>query len=339
MDWFEKLFGFQEKNAASIPEYFQINGSKLLSLANQRTFEMGSLDVISLEELRQMTTAFLQLDKRSQVSEMVGDVQKIHQDPQNHLALFQVASQCNLLEMVSPRVTPEAGITGYQYDRTQGPACALAAAAGTLYRNYLIPLHGQIGQTQDCQVDTLSALHQAFHPKKGEHLWKMMNGYALASASGLQHVSKVIAGTKYAPHERDKLLGQVRIGIQWKTEVTLGISDPPILVSQAYCSAMPVAYSGHSSKEWQDLAQLVLDAAYEATILAAVKNFIDHGQNKVYLTLLGGGAFGNDLDWILSAMQRAIFIAQWVGLDIVIVSYGRSNPSVKEMIARYNEQS
>ena len=49
--------------------------------------------------------------------------------PENAGALFQVASQLNLLEMTGPEVTPEDGVTIYQDDRTQGPACAIAAGA------------------------------------------------------------------------------------------------------------------------------------------------------------------------------------------------------------------
>lgn len=47
-------------------------------------------------------------------------------------SLFQVASQFNVLEMVSPNVGPEAGITIYENDHTQGPACAIACPAGAV---------------------------------------------------------------------------------------------------------------------------------------------------------------------------------------------------------------
>ena len=48
--------------------------------------------------------------------------------------MFQVASQFNVLEMVSPDVGPEAGVTGYQHDKTQGPACAMSCPAATVFR-------------------------------------------------------------------------------------------------------------------------------------------------------------------------------------------------------------
>ncbi len=47
-------------------------------------------------------------------------------------SLFQVASQFNVLEMVSPDVGPEAGVTIYENAHTQGPACAIACPAGTV---------------------------------------------------------------------------------------------------------------------------------------------------------------------------------------------------------------
>ncbi len=95
------------------------------------------------------------------VSTVVGDVGQLHRDPANRHALFQVASQFNLLEMTGPDVTPEDGVTRYAYDRTQGPACAIAAGAATVYRNYFVPVGGQIGQTQDRQIDCLKDIGTA----------------------------------------------------------------------------------------------------------------------------------------------------------------------------------
>jgi hypothetical protein len=88
---------------------------------------------------------------------VTGDVRQMHQSPENAGALFQVASQFNLMEMVSPTVTPEHGVTGDQHDRTQGPACAIAAGAATIYRNYFAPVGGSVGQTTQRQFDGLAA--------------------------------------------------------------------------------------------------------------------------------------------------------------------------------------
>jgi hypothetical protein len=85
----------------------------------------------------------------------------MHQSPENAGTLFQVASQFNLLEMVSPDVTPEHGVTRYQSDHTQGPACAIAAGAATIYRNYFAPIEGSQGQTATRQLDGLADLGAA----------------------------------------------------------------------------------------------------------------------------------------------------------------------------------
>lgn len=77
----------------------------------------------------------------------------MHIDSANARALFQVASQFNLLEMVSPNRTPEQGVGIYDFDLTQGPACAVAAGAGTIYRNYFVLVNGQIGQSTANQLD------------------------------------------------------------------------------------------------------------------------------------------------------------------------------------------
>ena len=61
----------------------------------------------------------------------------------------------------------------------------------------------------------------------------------------------------------------------------------------------------------------------------------NQGSNKVFLTLLGGGAFGNPTEWILDAIFRALMLVQDAGLDVVIVSYGSSNSGVQDLIACY----
>ena len=59
----------------------------------------------------------------------------------------EVASQFNCLEMVGPGTRPEDGVTIYAKDATQGPACALACPAATVFRNYFA-FGGQGGKNQ-----------------------------------------------------------------------------------------------------------------------------------------------------------------------------------------------
>lgn len=131
----------------------------------------------------------------------------------------------------------------------------------------------------------------------------------------------------------DALAGKLRIGIQRDVEVTDASSSPSPLVSQAFCSALPVAYGQVPQKYWGAFARLVLDAAYEATMLEAVLNARRGASNVVLLTTLGGGAFGNDPGWIFDAIKRAVKRVQGFDLDVRLVSYGQPSVEVRELVA------
>ena len=255
--WFENLTGFSEQSQQQVPKNIVVDGDVLTSKINGKSFICGTLEMPTLAELRHRV--FSERLKRGTISlrEVVDNVQELHRDESNKDALFQVASQFNLLEMTSPTTTPEKGVGIYEYDHTQGPACAIAAGAGTIYRNYFAKVNGQIGQTENLQIDCLADIGTALN-NSNDRLWIMSNGYALATESGLTEITERLKQS----HEEDidKLRQLLRIGIQWNTEVTL--ADAGHAVSQAYCSALPVAYSGHSSQLWKPFAQLVLDASY-----------------------------------------------------------------------------
>ena len=328
--WFEKLTGFPEKSAKQVREKLRVDGDFLKSTENGKAYKFGRLETPSLAELRHQVNSCDVPQGKLSVREIVADVQTLHAAPENASALFQVASQFNLLEMISPEVTPEDGVDKYKYDPTQGPACAIAAGAGTIYRNYFAEVNGQLGQSAHKQIDCLEDLGVALGNSEGQ-LWVMKNGYALASKAGLSTIENTLNSA--SEKDRDEMRKLLRVGIQWDTEVT--ITNTQQTVSQAYCSALPVAYSGHPSENWAKFAELILEATYEATICAGVLNYLKTGNNTVYLTLIGGGAFGNKAEWIIDALNRSLHLYKTVGLDVAIVSYGSSNNHVQDLIANF----
>lgn len=330
MNWFEKLTGFIEKSPNQVRENIKLQGHVLTSLKNDKQLTFGSLETPTLAELCERVHSSKYKSGKLSVREVVGDVQDLHDDESNAGSLFQVASQFNLLEMTSPEVTPESGIGRYQNDHTQGPACAIAAGAGTIYRNYFVEVNGQIGQSETNQIDCLTEMGRKLG-NDDNHLWEMKNGYVIASYCGLLEISNRLR--KSDETELDQLRKCLRIGLQWDTQVTL--SDLKHTVSQAYCSALPVAYSPHSSQLWSEFAQLILQASYEATICSAILNSVRTGNNKLYLTLLGGGAFGNESDWIIQAIQRSLSLYKHVDLDVAIVSFGSSNKDVCRLVNEF----
>ncbi|MEL6675262.1 MAG: hypothetical protein AAFR61_23845 [Bacteroidota bacterium] len=327
MMWFEELFGFAESFPKEVRDKFEWEGNTLTSKVNGKQFTCGTLEIPTLEALRKEIDLGNGGGKKLSLTEVVANVQSLHLAPENAQAMFQAASQFNLLEMIDPEVTPEEGVGIYQHDGTQGPACAIACGAGTVYRNYLVPMGDHIGQNTLSQVDCLDEIGKALG-NENESLWEMRNGYALASLNGLMDIQKQIESLDEAGYEA--LKGKLKIGIQWNTEVTLNGNGQ--LVSQAYCSALPVGYSQVMSSFWAPFAELVLEASYEATFYAALKNYQQTGQPKLYLTLVGGGVFGNAPEWIFSAIEKAAHKFAHTPLEVIMVSYGKSNEQFREFM-------
>jgi hypothetical protein len=317
MTWFENLTGCVGESPESVREHLFIDGQRLHSRLNGKSWLCGELETQTLAQLRQRVLNTKYDLAPISVRNVVGNVQHLHLNRANENAVFQVASQFNLLEMTSPRVTPECGVGIYEHDFTQGPACAIAAGAGTIYRNYFVDINGRIGQTADNQINCLSGIAKLLDNSK-QRLWKMVNGYALPSAEGLEEINRKLESMDEAA--LDTVRQALQIGLHWDTQVTLG--DASHTVSQAYCSAMPVAYTPHTKELWAPLAKLILEAAYEATICSAILNVDRNRNNRLFLTRLGGGAFGNSPDWITDAISRSLELYSDSGLDVAIVSYG-----------------
>ena len=287
-----------------------------------------------------------------------GSVLDLHADPQNTGAIFQAASQFNCLEFPQPLSLPENGITNYAWDHTQGPACAIACGAGTAFRNYLVPMpNGTVGQSAKHQINTLQAVLERLTVLNNDKpiRVKVKDGYANSINKHLYAVHDLLA------EHSDDLRSLLRVGIQRDTEVTY-----PVLtgrtVTQVYCSAVPISYSQASADAWKPLAQIILQGAYEATLLEGVRQHLILLQQqqessdklsspvslpppppptKIYLTLVGGGVFGNDLSWIWQAMEYAHkAVASYpVVLDVAIVHYSGIPEGAQVLVKELNAQS
>jgi len=343
-DWFSKLFGFSETNYAEAKRWLQLVSAdeernrgpgrpdELLSLPNGARFVVGRFGTPSLAELRAHgRAAGDSLRGRLRVSNELGDVAGKHEASENRLATFQVASQFNCLEMVDPHVVPENGVTQYETDRTQGPACAIACGAATVFRNYFVPIRGEEGQTSDRQIDNLADISNVIGNVPAGTLFQVRNGYMMANEQQLLALNRGLQELSAAGGV-DEVRAALRVGLQDDAQVTSSnwgknlVKDAEQRVTQVFGSALPVSYNSNTlSASWEPFARLVLEACYEATLWAAVlaarRHQGAHGSKRVFLTAIGGGAFGNETDWIIQAMQRALELFRDYDLDVRIVSY------------------
>jgi uncharacterized protein (TIGR02452 family) len=316
-EWFDKLYG--------VPEFIQLTQTPTKDWANpniqQEYGDIGIFNTPSLEELRNLPIqdkgpctlrrTLAKIDIMSIIASQPG-------------ATFQVASQFNCLEMTNYNVTPAMGVTRYRSDTTQGPFCSIACGAGTVHRNYT---HNKASATEDGQIKNADGLQKAL-----DNLFTVQNGYTMNFNNINPILLSKLEAIEKNPKEREKLLGKLKVGFHEDVGVTyrrlpngkLRYVPRGIKVSQVFCSAM--SFQGVVSdrlKEWELLAKIILDATYEATLLAAYKTFKKTGNKKVFLTLVGGGAFKNKDEWIHDAINRSVKIAndKQLGLDIIIVDF------------------
>ena len=165
--WFETLFGFEEFRG-SVAEYgktrelFKLlpdpaehpdSGMRVIQ-SPEATYRVGSFTTPSLGDLRREAArrglgAPSLAPRKLRLSHVaMGDILREHGRKEYAGAMFQAASQFNCLEFPGPHTVPEGGITGYECDNTQGPACSLACGAATVQRNYF-GLEGERGQVRD----------------------------------------------------------------------------------------------------------------------------------------------------------------------------------------------
>ena len=335
-DWFEKLFGFVERESGDVSGEFRVTGSTnilkptnvtLTSKRNGESFKAGKFSVKSLKDLRGRTRSKIGKNSKNCVSHIViGDVLDMHHKHPN--AVFQVASQFNCLEMANPNLSPEDGVTIYKNDNTQGPACAIACAPGTVVRNYFLQFPGsQKGQQRHNQIDTMFHMRDKYRrqddPSRSAFVFQ--NGYVFGSSQkDLENVNRNLKPSD------DNLFS---VGIHSDTQVVFNsrwvLSTRPKTVTQVLCSAIPVAYDKKvSSKTWEPVSRLCLKAAYEATLRTAVLE----GKNEIFLTLLGAGVFGNSLRWVVDAINHALDACKNSGLTIYICHYRGISPRVRDSI-------
>ena len=77
---------------------------------------------------------------------------------------------------------------------------------------------------------------------------------------------------------------------------------------------------------WADFTILVLEVSCEAAFCAAIANSKNSGNNTLFLTLPGGGAFGNQDEWIIRAIDRPVQLYLHNELDVLIVSFSGPRP-------------
>ena len=267
------------------------------------------------------------------------DVTQVQTDRLNTGATFQVASNLNTMEPPNEETTPddENFVTIYLEDKTQGPMASISAAPAAISRVYCM-FHNENdpsswGQSSESQISMVSKLNDYY---------TVSNGYVV-NYGGEQ---------SFAEKDLDRLCQKVHIGMQYQVDAIFGkrVSGKmdkvkkPVRINQVFCAAMNEAQgeSGSKNKELDagELKMKLLQrACYQGTYLSA----ICMKSKKLYLTLVGGGVFGNSLEVIAEEIGRAHMTIgankkiNGVVEDVYLLLYSPTEKMIDTLVSKLKE--
>ena len=317
IQWFPKLFGFEETTKA-VYENLKVeersDNTYLISKANSMEYQCGRFairDIPSFEKPSKFANGRLNIihgHGNEGKTELV-NVLLSQGLPEFNGATFQVASNFNCLEFVSPNQTAEDGVTHYVFDNTQGPNASMATGASLVYRNYFVRHGPNTGQVRE----EINLLNNTPLGKFVQH------GYP-------------IIGPRDLPTCDMNAMEKAMIGVHQHCQVTttrsgrhLSCVKPGQFVNQVFTAALNFGGTVTPNALTLELAKKLLLAQYTATILAAWENSKLYpnlpGSHKLVLTLLGGGVFNNPLNTITDAISNCEELIAKSGLDVTLVCF------------------
>uniref|UniRef100_A0A6B2L562 Uncharacterized protein n=1 Tax=Arcella intermedia TaxID=1963864 RepID=A0A6B2L562_9EUKA len=261
------------------------------------------------------------------------DVGYLQSLPEFRDAVFQVASNFNVVEGMSEFLPPnfKSFTENYYKDRTQGPAASISAGPAAIVRVHA-PFYSPDTPPDKWNQDES---HQVELLKNLEEYYPVHNGYVLYENGILSEGYKKFP--EYQSKGYHKLLVTGFVGFHSSVQVTTGLryypngekrpkkrsaddeeedepddsllqiqKDPKQVVHQVFTAATNLnqGRSGPRNKNSPNSAtkgKMVLDLGYQGTYLAALA-----AEKKILvLTLIGGGAFGNEKEWIYQSIVNA----------------------------------
>jgi hypothetical protein len=321
--WFEVVTGMKEEDWTEKitdetfrQEHFKVHDNNMISIINSKTKKewnagelfyesIGKLSSFKPNDMELPLPIFLPTIKL--LSGSGADIKRIMaqdiRDLENGTHMFQAASQFDGLESYTDTQPTSRSTFFREYinDGTQGPFVSLMAPAAAITRRDYVLGKSQIPNNLVNYLDELSSY------------FTVENGYIVGndkSKSLTDNYDELLQKVKVMYNKNASVYFDIRNGqpLNVDTGGTFSILDKPIQVHQVFTAAMNIGQgkSGYlnRTKDTKDnlLVKLkfLLEAAYTSTYLAAHKC----GARFLWLTLVGGGVFGNFIDLIVEAINK-----------------------------------
>lgn len=278
---------------------------------NKKLIPIGSIEIYNIEELKYvLDIEYLQEIPMKQINILkntdIADLQTTFKKDKK--VLVQVASNFNCLELPGMYYNKDCGsyVEDIDIDTSQGPAACMGPLAATLYRTHFYP-----------EIDLLSEVH--------EYLGETRNGKILyTNRKEIINIDEVVKKIKICIHSDISVL----FGRRGKISGTMY----PVM-DQCFTSSINTKYIDKIrtlADKQKLLMRTCLRAVYEGTYLAA----ISRKRKNLYLTLVGAGCFGNDLDIIIDELMNAHKKYGYYIDNVFLCQYDNTN-EIKNKIQTY----
>ena len=327
----------------------QYKGYMIRNVTTHRKYKAGSLHLLSLKELNERIV-MKSPPPYGRIVLIHGDVRHYQYLPENKDAVFQVESNCNALNLPTRASNLDTQLlTGYANKETQDLAASVSCAPGLIYRRY----YYYYNQRDESPKDLLSDPHR-YRQTSTHQLNLLQHTHFLVDRAGYvetesknsvqpsipQRKSSEKADLpKRVPKEKveqrfrypDILLNaeyeqefnNVQILFHEHVEVSLGINDKGEcvkvgtskmqVVNQVFVTTINLK-DIKNKKEDLKYAQLLVDAAYEGTIKAALL----FNKKRVFLSILGGAVSKEDHTQIAYAINKHRGLIRNTGLHVYV---------------------
>ena len=148
-DWFERLTGFREDGYESTRRRLAVEGDELVSTVNGKALRHRQAEPADAGRASPAREPSGTAQFGARADRRCARCTPTRSSPA-HCSRSRHSSTCWRCRRST---SPGTGVAGYAGDHTQGPACAMAAGAATIYRNYFIARRGRIGQTAERQLN------------------------------------------------------------------------------------------------------------------------------------------------------------------------------------------
>lgn len=314
-----------------------------IKIGNFSTISINELDSFMNDELEIATKSSRKTNENVEITILTGvDIGQLQATMKtNQRCMVQIASNFNCLEVPTQYSNPQSGnlVENYSRDKTQGPAASFGPLSASLYRAHF-SMPNYTPQTLDTHINTEQINQSQINLLEHLPSWfNVVNGKLLINSLDLKKIDNII---DFDALQFMELYKEVQIGLHTEcpilydrngkitnTNTKEDLSEDKFSfeeVDQVLVST--INYNNYTNEDTgviDNISEMLLQAAYEGTYLAAKMR----KTKNLYLTLIGGGAFSNHIEYIIKAIKNTHnkYAYQCVDLENVYLCLYDSNES------------